>query len=248
MRIQRPDIEAGSATAQAIGNIAEKGHVLGNLVSHPLACGRQRCRGLSNAIRALLKLLDDGRRAGPVEELVIAPRDDAAADRRRRVVEHAEHLEKILAVRDQLPHLRAVVMMDGDSPDPGVHTWQELIELGASVPEAEIETRIAAQRLHVFTRFTYTLETIIQAGHRNLWVVDVPVRVNDPTRPSRLIRSVPAYLGRSVVDILRTYLIYRPTPIFGAMYKNDEATQVKGGYTFKYGGQQYLVASSLGTT
>ncbi len=78
-------------------------------------------------------------------------------------------------------------------------------------------TTDAALRLNVFSSYTYTLETIIQAGRRNLRIVDVPVRVNEPTRPSRLIRSVPAYLRRSFVDILRTYLIYRPTPIFGAL-------------------------------
>ncbi len=75
----------------------------------------------------------------------------------------------------------------------------------------------AALRLNVFSNYTYTLETIIQAGHRNLRIVDVPVRVNGPTRPSRLIRSIPTYLKRSFVDILRTYLIYRPTAIFGAL-------------------------------
>ena len=89
------------------------------------------------------------------------------------VVEHAEHLEKILAVRDELPHLRAIVMLDGDSPDPGVHTWQELIELGASVPEAEIETRIAAQRPEDPATLIYTSGTTgppkaVMLSHTNL--------------------------------------------------------------------------------
>ncbi|MCP4654300.1 MAG: glycosyltransferase family 2 protein, partial [bacterium] len=75
-------------------------------------------------------------------------------------------------------------------------------------------SRDAALRLNVFSNYTYTLETIIQAGHSNLRVVDVPIRVNAPTRPSRLIRSIPAYIRRSILALLSTYLIYRPTRIF----------------------------------
>ena len=78
-------------------------------------------------------------------------------------------------------------------------------------------TRDAALRLNVFSRYTYTLETIIQAGHSNLRVVDVPIRVNPPTRPSRLMRSTASYVKRSMLDLLRAYLIYRPTVIFNTL-------------------------------
>lgn len=76
-------------------------------------------------------------------------------------------------------------------------------------------SRAAALRLNVFSSYTYTLETIIQAGHSNLRIIDVPIRVNAPTRPSRLIRSTASYVKRSVHDLLSAYLIYRPTKIFG---------------------------------
>lgn len=72
-----------------------------------------------------------------------------------------------------------------------------------------------ALRLNVFSTHTYTLETIIQAGAANLRIVDVPIRVNGPTRPSRLVRSIPSYVLRSSIDILRTYAIYYPVRIFG---------------------------------
>jgi hypothetical protein len=72
-------------------------------------------------------------------------------------------------------------------------------------------------RLNVFSRYTYTLETIIQAGHSNLRIIDVPIRVNGPTRPSRLVRSIPAYVRRSILDLLATYLIYHPTRIFNTL-------------------------------
>ena len=72
----------------------------------------------------------------------------------------------------------------------------------------------AALRLNVFSTYTYTLETLIQAGHSNLRVLDVPVGVNPPTRSSRLIRSIPSYVRRSARDLLRTYAIYSPTSMF----------------------------------
>lgn len=78
-------------------------------------------------------------------------------------------------------------------------------------------TADAALRLNVFSGYTYTLETIIQAGSANLRITDVPIRVNGPTRPSRLIRSLPSYVWRSVGDILRTYVIYHPVRIFGLL-------------------------------
>ena len=62
-------------------------------------------------------------------------------------------------------------------------------------------TRNAAMRINVFNEHTYTLETIIQAGIKNMAVASVPVRVNDPLRPSRLIRSVRSYIRASIVTM-----------------------------------------------
>lgn len=77
----------------------------------------------------------------------------------------------------------------------------------------------AAMKLHVFNRYTYTLETIIQAGLMGQRIGSMPVRVNAPTRPSRLIRSTPGYVGRSISIILRSYITYKPmrTFFFAAM-------------------------------
>jgi glycosyltransferase involved in cell wall biosynthesis len=75
-------------------------------------------------------------------------------------------------------------------------------------------SREAALHLNVFTSYTYTLETIIQAGLSNLRVINVPVAVNPPTRPSRLIRSTAQYVWRSVRTLLSVYLIYRPIRLF----------------------------------
>jgi hypothetical protein len=78
-------------------------------------------------------------------------------------------------------------------------------------------TRDAALRLNVFTHYTYTLETIIQAGLSNLRVVNVPVRVHPPTRPSRLMRSTADYVWRSLRTLFSVYLIYRPIRLFCAL-------------------------------
>jgi glycosyltransferase involved in cell wall biosynthesis len=78
-------------------------------------------------------------------------------------------------------------------------------------------SRHAALRLNVFNSFTYTIETIIQAGLSNLRVVSVPVHVNDPVRSSRLFRSNLAYIWRSVVTMLSVYLTYRPTRLFSVL-------------------------------
>ena len=78
-------------------------------------------------------------------------------------------------------------------------------------------SREAAARLNVFSEYTYTLETIIQAGQKNMSIVSVPVRVNADLRPSRLVRSIFSYVRRSMVTILRILIIYRPVAFFLTM-------------------------------
>jgi glycosyltransferase involved in cell wall biosynthesis len=75
-------------------------------------------------------------------------------------------------------------------------------------------TRDAALRLNAFNGFSSTLETLVQAGRSNLRVVNVPIRVNPPTRDSRLARNMLHYLYRSTRAIIGAYLIYRPVKVF----------------------------------
>jgi hypothetical protein len=75
-------------------------------------------------------------------------------------------------------------------------------------------SRDAAARLNVFSEYTYTLETIIQAGQKNTSIVSVPIRVNPDLRPSRLVRSIASYIRRSIVTMLRILIIYRSFPFF----------------------------------
>ena len=75
-------------------------------------------------------------------------------------------------------------------------------------------SREAAMRLNVFSAYTYTLETIIQAGQSNLRIASVPVRTNGDLRPSRLVKSISSYVKRSLGTILRVFVIYRPLALF----------------------------------
>ena len=71
-------------------------------------------------------------------------------------------------------------------------------------------SRDAAMRLNVFSSYTYTIETIIQAGRRGIAVTSVGIRTNEKLRESRLIKNIPVYIRRSIMTILRIYLMYEP--------------------------------------
>jgi len=72
----------------------------------------------------------------------------------------------------------------------------------------------AAMQLHVFSEYTYTLETIIQAGHKGIAIVSVPIHTNSPIRPSRLISGIFRYILRSAITIVRIFITYQPFPFF----------------------------------
>lgn len=74
-------------------------------------------------------------------------------------------------------------------------------------------SRHAAARINIYDHYTYTLESIIQAGLNGIEVMSVPIRVNGSTRPSRLVRSNADYILRSGRTILRSLLVYRAETI-----------------------------------
>ncbi len=75
-------------------------------------------------------------------------------------------------------------------------------------------SREAARKMNVFSRYTYTLETIIQAGQEGLSIQSVPIRVNPATRESRLVKSVFSYVKRSIITLMRIFVVYRPMRFF----------------------------------
>jgi glycosyltransferase involved in cell wall biosynthesis len=88
------------------------------------------------------------------------------------------------------------------------------LAVGAKVPDAtsgfRAFSRAAASRVLVLSKYSYTLETLIQAGALKERIAFVPVRTNAPVRPSRLMRSKFEYVRRSAFIILRSYTVYHP--------------------------------------
>lgn len=75
-------------------------------------------------------------------------------------------------------------------------------------------SRDAAMRLNVVNDYTYTLETIVQAGREKIAITSVPVRTNEELRPSRLFNSIWGYVKKSMLTILRAYMMYKPLKSF----------------------------------
>ncbi|MEN3751906.1 glycosyltransferase family 2 protein [Mangrovibacter sp. SLW1] len=100
-------------------------------------------------------------------------------------------------------------------------SWVVRVASKTSIPDApsgfRAMSRSAAQRLMVFNDYTYTLETIIQAGQKNMVITSVPIRINGDLRPSRLVKSIPSYIQRSIITIIRIFVIYRPFRFFGSI-------------------------------
>ena len=75
-------------------------------------------------------------------------------------------------------------------------------------------TREAALQINIVTDFSYTIETLIQAGAKKLPIASVPVRTNPKTRESRLFRSLGHFMSRQVATMFRSYMMYHPAQIF----------------------------------
>ena len=198
-------VDDGSTDGTA--SVAERGgaHVLSLTVHRGLAVAFER--GLKEAVRRGADVIvntdaDNQYHAGDIPKLV-APilRGEAhlvIGDRRVSSVRHFSLTKKVLQ---------------------GLGSWVVRRLSGADVRDAtsgfRAVAREAALRLHVFTRFTYTLETILQAGEAGLKVISVPIRVNQGLRrPSRLFRSNLGYVLRSLETIARIVVLYNPLRIF----------------------------------
>lgn len=100
-------------------------------------------------------------------------------------------------------------------------------------------SREAAMRLNVVNEYTYTLETIVQAGRTKIAQASVPIRTNSELRPSRLFNSMFGYVKKSMVTILRAFMMYKPMRFFNTI----------GGILFACGlilGIRFLVFFAMG--
>lgn len=97
-------------------------------------------------------------------------------------------------------------------------SWVVRMASNTDIPDApsgfRAFSREAAMRLNVVNDYTYTLETIVQAGREKIAVTSVPVRTNAELRPSRLFKSIWGYVKKSILTILRAYMMYKPLKCF----------------------------------
>jgi glycosyltransferase involved in cell wall biosynthesis len=97
-------------------------------------------------------------------------------------------------------------------------SWVVRRASGTDIPDTtsgfRAYSREAALNVNVVSNFTYTLETIIQAGKSDLALGHVSIQTNRKTRDSRLYASIPGYLKRSIGTIFRIYVMYEPLPVF----------------------------------
>ena len=145
------------------------------------------------------------------------------ADNQYRAEDIPLLVEPILAGRAQVVvGDRGVATLESFSPTKRnlqrLGSWVIAKVSGVKTPDAtsgfRAMTAEAALHTLVLNEYSYTLETLIQAGARRVPVEYVSIRTNPRTRPSRLMRSIPHYLANSTATILRSYTMYRPLRVF----------------------------------
>lgn len=102
-----------------------------------------------------------------------------------------------------------------------IGSWTVRVASKSDIPDApsgfRAYSREAALRLNVVNEYTYTLETIIQAGHEKMAMTSVPIRTNEELRESRLFSSMFGYVKKSMVTIVRSFMMYKPLRFFGSI-------------------------------
>ena len=97
-------------------------------------------------------------------------------------------------------------------------SWTVRVASNTDIPDApsgfRAYSREAAMRMNVVNEYTYTLETIVQAGRSKIAMISVPIRTNAELRPSRLFSSMFGYVKKSMVTIVRAFMMYKPLRFF----------------------------------
>ena len=95
-------------------------------------------------------------------------------------------------------------------------------------------SREAAMHINVVNDYTYTLETIVQAGREKMAITSVPIRTNAELRPSRLFNSILGYVKKSMLTILRAYMMYKPLKCFTYLASVPTLIGLMIGFRFLY--------------
>jgi len=173
-------------------------------------------------------LADIPRHIEGVDEIEVLVIDDGSTDNTAQVARQhgADHILRLKSNRglatafsvglEKSLELGADIIVNTDAG-----SWVVRQVSGTDIADAtsgfRAYSRAAAMRLSVVSDFTYTLETLIQAGRTNLAIAQVPIQTNPQTRASRLFSSIPAYIWQSAKTILRIYALYRPLRFFATV-------------------------------
>jgi len=102
-----------------------------------------------------------------------------------------------------------------------VGSWAVRKVSNTDIPDAPSGFRAysieAAMRLNIFSNYTYTLETIIQAGKKDISMMHIPIKTNSINRPSRLLKSNLNYVMRSAYTIFKIFVLYEPLKFFSTL-------------------------------
>lgn len=182
---------------------------------------------LRNGADIIVNTDADNQYCGADIEKLVRPILEGKADMviGERPIDETEHFSPL---KKKLQHLGSWVVRKASKTD---------------VPDApsgfRAYSRDAALTLNVVNEYTYTLETIVQAGRNKMSLTSVPIKTNEDLRPSRLFNSMFGYIKKSVITILRAYLMYRPLMFFSII----------GGISFVSGvaiGIRFLVYMLMG--
>jgi len=132
-----------------------------------------------------------------VEPIVQDKADIVVGDRQTSTIPHFSFFKKLL---QKLGSATVRRLSGTDVPD--------------TVSGFRAFSREAAIRINIVSPFSYTIETIIQAGKKHMAIASVPIRTNTKTRESRLFKSIPNFIGRQLSSMIRMYLMYQPLRFF----------------------------------
>ena len=157
---------------------------------------------LRNGADIIVNTDADNQYCGEDIEKLIRPILDGEADMvvGARPIDETEHFSWI---KKKLQHFGSWVVRKASNTD---------------IPDApsgfRAFSREAAMRINVVNDYTYTLETIVQAGRGKIAITSVPIRTNGELRPSRLFNSILGYVKKSMLTIIRAYMMYKPLKCF----------------------------------
>jgi len=179
-------------------------HIIENMVNKGLA--RTFLAGLDACLRLGADIIvntdGDNQYAGQdipklIEPIVKGEADIVIGDRQTELISHFSPSKKKI---QKIGSFVVRLLSETDVPD--------------AVSGFRAFSREAAMQMNIVSPFSYTIETVIQAGKKHLAVTSVPIGTNPKTRDSRLFKSLPKFLERSMTTMIRMYTMYQPLRVF----------------------------------